>query len=106
MPITARQIEADYMKSSIIEKDIREDLNSPLPRSSIKEEASVSLSKQLGPLLAGEWMKRRILESKGRLLEDSIKKAEKMVLMLCKYGSEEDKRVHISKVRKIREILS
>jgi hypothetical protein len=51
-------------------------------------------------------MKRRILESKGNLLEESIKKAEKMVLMLCRYGSEEEKRIHINKVRRVREALS
>jgi hypothetical protein len=56
--------------------------------------------------MAGEWMKRRVLESKGKLLEDSIKKAEKMVLLLCRYGSEEEKRVHISKVRNIRHLLT
>lgn len=29
-----------------------------------------------------------------------------MVLMLCRYGSEEEKRMHINKVRRIREALS
>jgi hypothetical protein len=62
LPNTARQIEADYMKSSIIENSVHEEMNSPMPRSSAKEEnAPASLVKHLGPLLAGEWMKRRIL---------------------------------------------
>lgn len=29
-----------------------------------------------------------------------------MVLMLCRYGGEEEKRIHINKIRKIRENLS
>lgn len=66
---------------------------------------SAPILSHLSPLLAREWLRRRILEEKGQLLEDSIKKAERMVLALCSYGGEEEKRAHIAKVRKLREVL-
>lgn len=73
------------MKSSFVQKDLREE-ESPISHSPFKEEQTDSLVQYLGPLLAAEWTKRMILESKSKLLEDSIKRAEKMVLALCRYG--------------------
>ena len=77
MPNTARQVTTVDVphQSSFIEQDIKEDSNVS-PYSPLRSHNLVSpLSQHLSALLAKEWLRRRVLEEKGRLLEETIKKA-------------------------------
>lgn len=86
---TARQItQENPHHSSIIEKD-QESFSRPPPSPLSSHQGLINpVTSKLSPLLAREWLRRRVLEEKAKLLEDTIKKAERMVLALCRYGNE------------------
>lgn len=89
-----------------MEREHEEVVSSRPPPSPLSTQGLTSpILNRLSPLLAREWLRRRVLEEKGKLLEDTIKKAERMVLALCKYGNEEEKQLHITRVCKLRESL-
>lgn len=66
---------------------------------------SIQLRYKLENILYNESVKRKLLEAKVEALEGIIRKSEKFVLMLCKYGEEPEKQRHIEKVREVRQEL-